>query len=336
MPYLSNYTEILDGKIDYDVINWDRFGDEEDSALTYCDGKRGARRNFYDYIKFTKFAFKHLINNKYDMVIIFSLQLCFFMQMHLFNNDIKYIIDIRDFHPLVKYITPSIFEKSEIVVISSPGFRSFLPKKVNSLINHNTRISSIEQISARVVSLKEYPLSIVNIGAARDADINRRLLLDLKNDKNFEIFYHGTGGCEAILQQFASDHGVGNVFFSGKYSRSEELELYKQSNFINVLRKNDSLNNYYALPNRLYYAPMLGVPLLGFEGTVLSSIIEKYGLGLIMDNHQTFKSQIISYISSYSQDVFDRNRRIFLRLAIDENEKFRNMVFEILQSFDAS
>ena len=51
MPYVDNYTKILDEiNVDYSVINWDRFKIEKDREFVYRDSKIGHQRNFLDYL----------------------------------------------------------------------------------------------------------------------------------------------------------------------------------------------------------------------------------------------------------------------------------------------
>src|SRR5699024_1648134 len=88
MPYVENYTAILDEEaIDYDIINWDRFHiEDENNTLTYCDKKTGHPRTVYDYYKYNRFVKTQLKNNHYEKIIVFGLQLTFFLQKYLLGK----------------------------------------------------------------------------------------------------------------------------------------------------------------------------------------------------------------------------------------------------------
>ena len=107
MPYVDNYTKILDEiNVDYSVINWDRFKIEKDSEFTYRDSKIGYQRGFLDYFKYSRFVLNILEKNKYDKVVVFGIQLVFFLKRHLIREySNKYIIDIRDHNRIIKYFS---------------------------------------------------------------------------------------------------------------------------------------------------------------------------------------------------------------------------------------
>src|SRR5699024_27060 len=104
MPYLENYTKVLDqNNKKYDIVMWDRFQLQEQEKYVYRDKKTGHQRKVYDYLKYTRFVKKILKEDKYDQVIIFGLQLYFFLYKYLnkyYKNN--YILDIRDYNKSIK------------------------------------------------------------------------------------------------------------------------------------------------------------------------------------------------------------------------------------------
>lgn len=88
MPYVEIYEKIFkENKIDYEIINWDRMHIEDiKSKLKYRDFKIGHQRNYFDYLKFRRFVIKKIDENKYNKVIIFGIQLSYFLKNYILKN----------------------------------------------------------------------------------------------------------------------------------------------------------------------------------------------------------------------------------------------------------
>jgi hypothetical protein len=104
MPYLDNYTSILDGEgINYDLAIWDRIGREEKADFVFFDKTNSYRKSFFSYLKYSYFIRKILNKHNYDIIIVFGLQLTFFLKNILLRRDkYKYVIDIRDYNKILK------------------------------------------------------------------------------------------------------------------------------------------------------------------------------------------------------------------------------------------
>lgn len=328
MPYVDNYTKIFDEiNADYSVINWDRFKIEKDSEFTYRDFKIGHQRGFLDYFKYSKFVLNILKKNNFDKVVIFGIQLVFYLKNHLIKDySNKYIIDIRDHNRIVKYfdIKKSI-DHSNFTVLSSPGYKEWLPKSNKYIINHNTRIESLDEL--REIELFDFSIDnqiyIGCIGALRDYKINIDFIESLKNNKLVQLNYHGEGDINRDISKYLNDNNIKNVILTGRYEKDEESDLYSMSNIINVLRYNDGVNNRTALPNRLYNAAIYGKPMLAFEGTQLAEYIKDFDLGFVVKSFERVDVDIINYLNCINTKTYDASRRKFLSLVMQDNARFK-------------
>ena len=327
MPYVDNYTKIFDEiDVDYSVINWDRFKIEKDSEFTYRDSKIGHQRSFLDYYIYSRFVLNILKKNNYDKVVVFGIQLVFFLKRHLIKEyRDKYIIDIRDHNRIIKYFNiEKTIEHSNFTVISSPGYKEWLPESNNYVINHNTQIESLAELK----EVKPFDLSSSNeisvgcIGALRDYKINIDFIESLKNNEIVKLNYHGEGNINQGISKYLLEHGIKNVNLTGRYDKEEEPELYKKNNIINVLRYNDGINNKTALPNRLYNAVIYGKPMLAFDGTYLSEIIKKYNLGIVIGSFDNIERELMEYIYNFKFEPYENGRSLFFESVIKENKEF--------------
>lgn len=327
MPYVDNYTKIFDEiDVDYSVINWDRFKIEKDSEFTYRDSKIGHQRSFLDYFKYSRFVLNILKKNNYDKVVVFGIQLVFFLKSNLIREySNKYIIDIRDYNRIIKYfnIKKSI-DHSNFTVLSSPGYKEWLPKSNKYIINHNTKIESLDELR----QVKPFDLSSINkisvgcIGALRDYKINIDFIQSLKNSEIVQLNYHGEGDINEDISRYLLEYDIKNVKLTGRYTKDQEEDLYNKNDIINVLRYNDGINNKTALPNRVYNAPIYGRPIIAYEGTQLSEIVKKYSLGIVVDSFENVVEAILNFANTFNRDEYNENRKKFFRNVTTDNLLF--------------
>lgn len=331
MPYLKNYTDILDSnEIKYDLLVWDRLKLDEKSEFVYKDKQKSLRRNFFDYYHFSCFVKKVLKQYNYDKIIIFGIQIMFFCQKFIPTNFAKkYIFDIRDYHILAKGIDfKRVISNAQFTVISSPGYKKFLPNGFEYIMNHNTTIDNAVLVNNKTICFNSK--LITYMGALRDLDINKKLILALR-DSSYEAYFAGESDYTQQLKDFV-DRGCFNVKFSGRYKKEEEKVIYDQTLLVNVLRYADSFNNKVALPNRLYNAPIHMKPLLSFNDTYLSKIIEDYNLGLVLCSFENLSQKIDDYLNQFDFEKYYDGRKRFLSKVIQDNLYFKQMLLEFCQN----
>lgn len=332
MPYVRSYIDILKFlKLDYKIINWDRLNvDENIHGYTFEDNKKKHQRNYSDYIKFKKFVLSKLEKEHFDKIVIFTLQLGHFFKKYLikyFPN--KYIIDVRDYNKIYRFSNfKELIDCSYSCVISSPGYQQWLPESNKYLINHNTTVSSLDEIIYN--NKYEYELSektdILTIGVLRNWDVNIDFINQLKNNEKYNLIFHGEGTINERLKEYIESEKIINVTLHGRYKKEEEINIYKDSDMINVLLYTDSINYRTSLANRLYNAALSGRPLLALRGSYQSYLIEKFNMGLVINSMKDLDKQFDSYLKSFSLEDFDKGRKKFLKTVIRENLHFRKKI----------
>ena len=332
MPYLKNYTKILDEReIEYDLLVWNRMHLEEtNSAYEFKDEKKSVRRNFLDYYKFYVFIKSVLKQSKYEKIIIFGIQMMFFCQRLLIEYYAqRYLFDIRDYHILARVTDlKRVIRNAKFTVISSPGYRCFLPSGFDYIVNHNSNIVAEDLFCRTAIDFgSKY---ITYMGALRDLEINKKLIVSLA-DSYYEAYFAGESDYTKELKDFVKE-GRYNVKFTGRYKKEEEKDIYEQTLLVNVLRYADSLNNKIALPNRLYNAPLYMKPLLSYKGTYLSDLTKKYKLGLVLNDFSNLNESIEEYIKMFDFKVYLEGRNCFLKKVIEDNLVFKQALLEFCKN----
>lgn len=327
MPYVTNYEKILKANnIDYTIINWDRFHIEDHNEENkYRDKKIGHQRNYYDYYKYQKFLLKQLNENLYDKLIIFGLQLGHFLKSYLINNfKGKYIIDIRDYHKIIKFFNvKELIDRSDFTVISSPGYKQWLPKNFEYVINHNTIVNALEELQQSNNIFNNDKLIISYIGSLAHYKSNIEFINQIKSSNHFTVIFHGDGMINNSIEKYIRENNIRNVEVYGRYQKHEEKELYAAANLINTFLDNENINSKTCLTNRLYNSVIYGRPLLALSNSYLAEQIDKYKLGLVLDSFEDMDGKIMNYIKQFDSQEYEKGRISFFKMVINENEHFR-------------
>ena len=144
-PHMFHYIKILkENNIDFDIIIWNKDNLIENECISYDKKIDNTKSRFFkikDYVSYSKFVIAVLKSSKYDKIIVFTIFLALILYPFLkkkYKN--LFIFDIRDYSPILKMfknIINPVIKISYATVISSPGFKNWLPKNQNYLISHN-------------------------------------------------------------------------------------------------------------------------------------------------------------------------------------------------------
>lgn len=335
MPYVDNYTKVLDDSgIEYDIINWDRFGTEDpENPLKFRDSKTGHQRRFTDYLKYRHFVLRILKKNDYDKIIVFGIQLSYFLKPYLLRKKRgNYILDIRDHNNILKVFNiGKVVEGSAYTVLSSPGFKKWLPDSQKYLISHNTTIENVADLADRQGNLLEKEkLKIAFIGALSDYKVNIDFIDSLKDSGKVELVYHGEGLFNKDIEEYVVRNKVSNVALTGRYTKDQEYRLYHNADFIHAIRYNEDINCRTLLPNRLYHAAFHGKPLIVAEDSYLAELTRQYGLGLVVDSFSDLEKKVGNYLAEFDFEDYREKRKAFFQKVMEDNLLFKDSINKFL------
>lgn len=334
MPYVRSYISIVETlNIDYKIINWNRLGvSEKIDGYTFEDKKTSHQRSYLDYLKYKRFVIDKLKKEKFDKIIVFTLQLGHLFKKYLINKlPGNYILDIRDYNKIFMFSNfKHLIDCSHSCVISSPGYKEWLPESNKYVINHNTIVSSLDEL----VSTNEFKVNektnILTIGLLRHWDVNIDFVNQLKNNNKYNLIFHGEGTINDRLKNYIKDWEINNTKLFGRYKKEEEENIYKSTDLVNTLLYNDNINSRTLLANRLYNSVLYGKPMLALKGTYQAEIIKQYNIGLVVSSLDDLDKQIDEYLDTFSCEDYNRGRIEFFKTIIKENELFESTVREFL------
>lgn len=344
MPYLKSYLDCLESfNIEYDVIYLRWTNDNKTYPANYYpfNGFMSSvtynfMRKFYGYYKYSRFVISKLSKKDYTHVITMGIACSVFLSKFLRKNfKGKYIYDIRDYSqvlrfPLLRCLNAKLLCNSYMNVISSNGFKKWLPANIDYIVCHNTTLNKIgEVVNCACTLTYEDKIKILTIGQIRDLRANAYVIESLSNNDDYEIVFAGKGKTLELLHEMVMKQGLSNVKFIGEYIKEEEDAIVERSTLINVCMGSNVTSNY-LLSNRLYLAARLKKPLISFDDCFQAEIIKKYNLGLVINREDILSEKLHEYILSFNEDKFSSGCVDFLRMVRDDliiyNKKLESFI----------
>ncbi len=337
-PYISTYANIINNN--FSIICWDR----EEKEETYYDSDVYAYHSkkyhptgltkICDFIKYRRFIKGILKENDYDVIILLQTWCAILLNDVLVKHyKGRYIIDIRDYTyekiPLIKLIERKVFKFAGMCVVSSEGYKTFLPSR-QYYVTHNIRALETEIVNEiRNREKKREVLNIAFIGFVLYQEQSKRLLLALKNDNRFLISFIGTRALE--LQSFCEQNNIKNVRLVDTFEAKDILSYYRDVDIVNNLYGNNTPTLDYALSNKLYFAAELNMPILVCPDTYMEKVASKYGIGITV---KEYDNNLGDYIwDKYQKIDWDKLRSLssdFLSKAREEQEVYLTKVNEMV------
>lgn len=311
-PYLKSYTDLFDDlNIKYTFICWNRNYDRLDdhNNMIVFNKPSYESDNFikkiYGYFLFSSFVKKQLRQNNYKFLTVHTIACAIFLKTILKQK--KYILDIRDFSPLVPFFRSSLLfliQNSIATMISSKAYKKWLPKNHRYILSHNVRKTDLDINkfdSCKIKSNKK--IEVLTIGQIRDFSSNSKLIKYLGNSECFDLKFIGDGTELVNLKKYSKD--INNIEFSGRYDKKDEPGLVIKSDIINILLPN-SPEAMTQMTNRFYLGLMYKKPMIVNKDSIQSYYIEKFNLGLTVGSYENIHNELLRYFQNYNPKEFEK------------------------------
>lgn len=346
-PHVKTCLSILDSAcVEYDVISWNRRGDDISSLpgnYHIYNHKTNdyypSYRKFFEIIRFCIYSIDIIKRGDYRSIIIFEIANSLFFYHFLkkyFKN--KYILDIRDYSPVCKirlanYYLKKLICNSHRTVISSEGFKAWLPKWNKYVISHNISPKLLNKYKDSIYISPKSPIRLLTIGNLRDPNTNCDFLRRFENDTNYMLYFVGDGYAQPIIQQCCKERGINNVVFYGHYHKEDETEFYINSEFINCCMDDNDVNRC-LMSNRIYLSVLLKKPIICLRGSFQSAIVEQYCLGVVVDDINDVKIVLEQYMANFNKEEYLCGCERFLINVAKDQETYINEIVNFTKEYD--
>lgn len=339
-PYINYYTNILDRMdISYDICAWNRYRNNyikrNNLYVFTTKGRNSAIKKVFGYLNYRKYILKHVRNHAYDHVVVFTITSAFFLNRLLtINFKHKYIFDIRDYSSLlrfryVKKVLKNILSMSYANVISSPGFRYWLPHDFKYTISHNVAVDNLSYTDTNNICPSE-KIKILTIGALRDSKSNIELIKSLGDNSHFFLQFTGRGSATPIIQEYINLHKLNNAIVTGQYNKADEGAIVKEFDMINILLPHNMVSDY-LMSNRFYLSVVYGKPMIVNNNCTQAYFVKKYNLGVIIDNKDDIAKIIKEYWNYFDVLKYNKGRADFLNIIKNDERKFKMMLENFIE-----
>lgn len=325
-PYLKFYTVLLKNcKFDYDIIYWDKNNCEtiiDGNYIRFTTKSNNKINKLIGYIKYRKHIKKIERNENYDLLIPLHSIVSFLMYDLLLKKYKKrYIYDVRDYSYekffIFRYIQKKIIRNSIINIISSDGYKEFLPVDTY-YVTHNSPTCDYKKFKQLKNSNNEV-IQISYIGLIRFMEQNKKNLLFFKNDKRFHINLIGTNADQ--LKKFCVDNDINNVTLIDTFDSRLTLNYYGKTDVIMNLYGNNTPLLDYALSNKLYYSASLYKPILVCSDTYMEKVSKNYNIGFTLKmEDESEKDELYTFIKELDREEFIKNCDKFMTKVSEEQE----------------
>ena len=339
-PYLRIYTYVLDQleHVEYDIIYADKKGLHEEAKYPFqvkTDDNVGKINKLLYYYRFSRFILKALRKEKYDKLIVFGPQIALFMPRFLHKHyKGKFIMDYRDLSIEQNFMGTyrKILNDSAYNMISSPGFKEYLPQRDDFIVSHNFDITTLEQA---IMDVKDTPyqltktadgkFNVMNVGGIgiRHVEQDKEIILALANNDRFIVTFSGRGFGVPILEEYADKHQIKNVAFTGYYDKKDEPEIVKKATFI-MIYNSLAPNPRTAISNRFYNSIMFRKPMLTKLGTIQGDYAKNYGMGVAVPDTSQLGEELIRYWEGFDWEQYEKQRLILLNRFKDDYQVFKD------------
>lgn len=337
-PYVSIYTSLFDKwQIDYDVIYWNRSEEKVDGANVFSKATpKNKVQKTIAYFQFVRFVRNRLKKCNYDKLVIFGSNVPIALLSFLNKRYLKrYILDFRDLGleqvPILRRRYKLALENSYANVVSSPGFKAYLPDSVSYYLSHNFDIELVEKsLNESAAPYNRDPRIILTIGGIRDFSSNSEILDSLGNKDNYTIHFVGKGPAQQLLQDYSMQKGYNNVKFEGYYSKENESGYIKKATLINIHYPNIKSHTS-ALSNRFYNSLIFRRPMIVTEGGVQAEYAKKYDVGIVVNDSSDIEKNVENWLNNHDFDEYENRCKALLRLFIGDYESFKQMLLEFVK-----
>lgn len=337
-PYVNTYKRFFEkAGVCHDVILWDRDGSDSCAPIRFCSGKANLSNPLskaVSYVRYARFIKKTIVENGYDRLVVSGPHLAILLSSFLRKNfKNRYIVDYRDISVEQRFLFSYVYSKtlasSYCNVISSYGFKKYLPCRFNYLISHNFDMDRVLQALKNVDSVPpSLPLKILTIGSIRNFDSNVKVLDALANKDDYRLLFSGRGEASSDLEEYSLEHDIRNVEFTGFYKKDDEPDIVSGSSLINIFFP-DNVEHSSIMSNRFYLALIYKKPMIVTAGSTQAEFVRKYGLGVVVENCENLDCAIKEYVESLDYGGFCGKCNELLELFVQEHRHLE----EVLRDF---
>lgn len=276
-PYVNIYADFCkSNNMEYEIVYSNRENiQEKASGLLRPLSWDAAKSKLWNFLKFRKAVIRYLKNEKPDFVIVLTTMPAVLLSDYLCRHyKGRYLVDIRDYtyENVLPYfiLEKCALSNSAMNVISSPGFKKFLPKEEFFLCQNINELYA----EGRGGVFEPHSKKVITIGYVGTIAYKQqcmKLIHLVEKDECFRFYFYGDEGEDTQISDYLSKHPCDRIKAFGRYQPTEKVRIMKEIDILfNAYGYGRKLLDY-ALSNKLYDSFYMRIPLLTSPHTAMSN-----------------------------------------------------------------
>lgn len=281
----------------------------------------GVKKNLKSMLKFQRFIYLWLKQHRleYDIIHAYDFDTGYTALKCAKRFKKKMIYDIPDYYVdshdlkgvigrLIRKAENSVINKADATIICTEERKKQIaethPKKL--YVIHNTPDIAIEQ--SNNANAKHKKLKLVYIGIFGRTRFIDKIAETVSKRDDCEFHIGGFGaGMEKYFEEMAKKYE--NIFYYGRISYDKTISLERECDVMCAIYDPAIPNHKYAAPNKFYEALALGKPSIMARNTGMASIVEKYGLGEVIDYNVDALNRAIDNLSDKNNSFTEISKK---------------------------
>lgn len=340
-PYFSQYLDCCDE--DYEVIYWDRSSLNRSplpnehvfrSAVDSSNPLGKLVQLAKGYWGFKTFASKILKSGDYRRVVALTGNTGAILSGVLGKRyPGRYLVDVRDFFlenlPPYRHLEKRALDGAAFVVASSPAYTAFLGERPLDIMHNDQKLPD-GTVVRKVEKGPGEVFVLASIGTAKNLAFDKAVIDYFANDERFLLRFAGRGYEQ--LEEYVRSGGIYNVTIRGEFPAECTLEMYEGVDAVLNMYGNHHPHFDYALPNKLYYAARLGLPIVVCPDTYLAQVVEENHLGLALDlENQKAKERLLQLREEPFLSEREKGSARFIAEVEEQNAATKRKIAEFLR-----
>ena len=326
-PYVKTYSDYLDkNNVDYDVIFPDRDGLEENLGnTTYAIKWDKSKNKFINFLKFRNAALRILKKNNYDFVFVLTTMPAVLLGGYLSRKyKGRYLVDIRDYtYEGVKpyfWLEKRAVRNSACNVISSPGFKKFLPE-ADYLLCHNVSPLYREGKGGDFKSDDGDKIVIGYVGSIVYKSQCLKLIKLVEKDPRFCFHLYGNEGGDSSLKDYLDSNPCDRIKMFGAYAPSEKVGIMKKINILFNAYGNGKMLLDHAISNKLYDGYYMRIPVLTSPKTLMSEELGDFSYDIDFEK-DTSLDGLYEWYKNIDAEAFEKRSVEYLAKVFESQDEF--------------
>ena len=168
-------------------------------------------------------------------------------------------------------------------------------------------------------------IDVLTIGGIRDYLSNIEVVKSLANKDGFKCRFIGKGHASQRIEQYCEEQKISNVSFSGFYKKEEESNFIKTATFMNIFYPR-IITHDTAMSNRFYNSLIYKKPMIVTKGTTQGDLVEKYKLGVAIDNCQNLTKELVEFVKVEDFCAYAARCNKLLGRFLQDQKTFENAI----------